>query len=67
VPLEDVMALTVVGFLFLYVISRLISVTFSAKTVNTSKSNIRWAGFLQPRNFPVHSFIDGLASDLVCR
>jgi zinc transporter ZupT len=51
VPLEDVMALTVVGFLFLYVISRLISGHVFSKDGEYVEIKHPLGGLSQRRNF----------------
>jgi zinc transporter ZupT len=61
VLLEDVMALTIVGFLFLYVISRL--VTSHVFNENGEYIEVRHplGGLFATSELSVHSFIDGLA------
>jgi len=61
VPLEDVMALTVVGFLFLYVISRLISGHVFSKDGEYVEIKHPLGGLFATSQLSVHSFIDGLA------
>jgi len=61
VPLEDVMALTVVGFLFLYVISRLISAHVFSKDGEYVEIRHPLGGLFATSQLSVHSFIDGLA------
>ena len=61
VLLEDVMALTVVGFLFLYIISKLvISHAFTADGEYTEVKH-PLGGLFATSELSVHSFIDGLA------
>jgi zinc transporter ZupT len=60
VLLEDVMALTVVGFLFLYIISRLINAhVFKDGEYTEVKHPL--GGLFATSELSVHSFIDGLA------
>jgi ZIP family zinc transporter len=60
VLLEDVMALTVVGFLFLYVISKLVaSHVFKGGKYTEVKHPV--GGLFATSELSVHSFIDGLA------
>jgi zinc transporter ZupT len=61
VLLEDVMALTVVGFLFLYVISRLISAHVFSKDGEYVEVRHPVGGLFATSELSVHSFIDGLA------
>ncbi len=61
IRLEDVMALTVVGFLFLYIISRVISHhVFSSKGEYVEVKH-PLGGVFATSELSVHSFIDGLA------
>jgi ZIP family zinc transporter len=60
VVLEDVMALTVVGFLFLYIISRLITGHIFKNGVYTETRH-PLGGLFATSELSVHSFIDGLA------
>jgi len=61
VLLEDVMALTVVGFLFLYIISKLvISHAFTADGEYTEVKH-PLGGLFATSELSIHSFIDGLA------
>ena len=59
--LEDVMALTVVGFLFLYIISRLISAHVFSKDGVYVEVKHPLGGVFATSELSVHSFIDGLA------
>lgn len=61
VLLEDVMALTVVGFLFLYIISRLISAHIFSKEGEYVEVRHPLGGLFATSELSVHSFIDGLA------
>jgi zinc transporter ZupT len=61
VLLEDVMALTVVGFLFLYMISRLISAHVFSKEGEYVEVRHPLGGLFATSELSVHSFIDGLA------
>jgi zinc transporter ZupT len=61
VLLEDVMALTVVGFLFLYIISRLISAHVFSKEGEYIEVKHPLGGVFATSELSVHSFIDGLA------
>jgi ZIP family zinc transporter len=61
VLLEDVMALTVVGFLFLYIISRLISQHVFSKEGEYVEVKHPLGGVFATSELSVHSFIDGLA------
>lgn len=61
VLLEDVMALTVVGFLFLYVISKLISAHVFSKEGEYVEVKHPLGGLFATSELSVHSFIDGLA------
>jgi ZIP family zinc transporter len=61
VVLEDVMALTVVGFLFLYIISRLIIAHVFNKEGEYSEIKHPLGGLFATSELSVHSFIDGLA------
>jgi ZIP family zinc transporter len=60
VVLEDVMALTVVGFLFLYIISRLIT-AHVFKDGEYTETRHPLGGLFATSELSVHSFIDGLA------
>jgi zinc transporter ZupT len=61
VPLEDVMALTVVGFLFLYIISRIITSHVLNKDGEYIEVKHPLGGLFATSQLSVHSFIDGLA------
>jgi ZIP family zinc transporter len=61
VLLEDVMALTVVGFLFLYIISRLITAHVFSKDGEYVEIRHPLGGLFATSELSVHSFIDGLA------
>jgi len=61
VLLEDVMALTVVGFLFLYIISKLITAHVFSKTGEYTEIKHPIGGLFATSELSVHSFIDGLA------
>jgi zinc transporter ZupT len=61
VLLEDVMALTVVGFLFLYVISRVISHHVFSNEGEYVEVKHPFGGLFATSELSVHSFIDGLA------
>jgi zinc transporter ZupT len=61
VLLEDVMALTVVGFLFLYIISRLITAHVFSKDGEYIEVKHPLGGLFATSELSVHSFIDGLA------
>lgn len=61
VLLEDVMALTVVGFLFLYIISRLINEHVFSKDGEYIEVKYPLGGVFATSELSVHSFIDGLA------
>ncbi len=61
VLLESVMALTVVGFLFLYIISRLISAHVFNKDGEYVEVRHPLGGLFATSELSVHSFIDGLA------
>ena len=61
VPLEDVMALTVVGFLFLYIISRTITSHVLNKDGEYIEVKHPLGGLFATSQLSVHSFIDGLA------
>lgn len=61
VLLEDVMALTVVGFLFLYIISRVITAHVFNKTGEYTEIKHPLGGLFATSELSVHSFIDGLA------
>jgi ZIP family zinc transporter len=59
--LENVMALTVVGFLFLYIISRAITRHVYNKDGEYSEIKHPLGGLFATSQLSVHSFIDGLA------
>jgi len=61
VNLENVMALTVVGFLFLYIISRAITRHVYDKDGSYSEIKHPLGGLFATSQLSVHSFIDGLA------
>jgi ZIP family zinc transporter len=61
VLLEDVMALTVVGFLFLYIISRLVGEHVFSKDGEYVEVKHPLGGVFATSELSVHSFIDGLA------
>jgi len=61
VLLEDVMALTVVGFLFLYIISRMITEHVFSKDGEYVEVKHPVGGVFATSELSVHSFIDGLA------
>jgi zinc transporter ZupT len=61
VLLEDVMALTVVGFLFLYIISQLITAHVFNKDGEYIEVRHPLGGLFATSELSVHSFIDGLA------
>jgi len=61
VLLEDVMAVTVIGFLFLYIISRVISHHVFEKSGEYVEVKHPVAGLFATSELSVHSFIDGLA------
>ncbi len=61
VPLEDVMALTVVGFLFLYIVSRMITSHVFNKDGEYIEVKHPLGGLFATSELSVHSFIDGLA------
>ncbi len=61
VDLEAVMALTVVGFLFLYIISRIISEHVFGKEGEYVEVKHPLGGVFATSELSVHSFIDGLA------
>ena len=61
VLIEDVMALTVVGFLFLYVVSRLITAHVFNKDGEYIEVRHPLGGLFATSELSVHSFIDGLA------
>jgi zinc transporter ZupT len=61
VLLEDVMALTVVGFLFLYIVSRSISEHVFSKDGEYVEVKHPIGGVFATSELSVHSFIDGLA------
>jgi zinc transporter ZupT len=59
--LEDVMALTVVGFLFLYIISNLVTKHVFSKDGEYVEVKHPLGGVFATSELSVHSFIDGLA------
>jgi ZIP family zinc transporter len=61
VLLESVMALTVVGFLFLYVISRMITAHVFSRDGEYIEVKHPVGGLFATSELTVHSFIDGLA------
>jgi ZIP family zinc transporter len=61
VLLEEVMALTVVGFLFLYIISKLITAHVFSKAGEYTEIKHPLGGLFATSQLSVHSFIDGLA------
>jgi ZIP family zinc transporter len=61
VDLEDVMALTVVGFLFLYIISRMINEHVFSQDGEYVEVKHPLGGVFATSELSVHSFIDGLA------
>ena len=61
VPIEDVMALTVVGFIFIYVISRVISHHVFSNEGEYVEVKHPFGGLFATSELSVHSFIDGLA------
>jgi zinc transporter ZupT len=61
VDLEEVMALMVVGFLFLYIISRMISEHVFSKEGEYVEVKHPLGGVFATSELSVHSFIDGLA------
>ena len=61
VLLEEVMAMTVVGFLFLYIISRMISKHVYGKDGEYVEVKHPLGGVFATSQLSVHSFIDGLA------
>ena len=61
VLLEEVMALTVVGFLFLYIISRVITHHVFSKEGEYIEMKHPFGGLFAASQLSVHSFIDGLA------
>jgi len=61
VPIEDVMALTVVGFIFLYIISRVISHHVFSNEGDYVEVKHPIGGLFATSELSVHSFIDGLA------
>lgn len=61
VPIENVMALTVVGFIFLYVISRVISHHVYSNEGEYVEVKHPLGGLFATSELSVHSFIDGLA------
>ena len=61
VLLEDVMVLTVVGFLFLYIVSRLITAHVFSKSGEYTEVKHPLGGVFATSELSVHSFIDGLA------
>ena len=61
VLLENVMALTVVGFLFLYIISRVITKHVYTEDGEYTETKHPIGGLFATSQLSVHSFIDGLA------
>lgn len=61
VQLESVMALTVAGFLFLYIISRLVTHHVFSKEGEYVEAKHPLGGLFATSELSVHSFIDGLA------
>jgi zinc transporter ZupT len=61
VLLEDVMALTVVGFLFLYIVSQLINAHVFSREGEYVEVKHPLGGVFATSELSVHSFIDGLA------
>jgi zinc transporter ZupT len=61
VLLEDVMALTVVGFLFLYIFSKVITHHVFDKDGKYTETKHPFGGLFATSQLSVHSFIDGLA------
>jgi zinc transporter, ZIP family len=61
VPLENVMTLTVVGFLFLYILSKAISHHVYSSEGEYVEVKHPLGGFFATSELSVHSFIDGLA------
>jgi ZIP family zinc transporter len=61
VPLEEVMALTVVGFLFLYIISRVVTRHVFNEYGEYIEVKHPLGGLFAASQLSVHSFIDGLA------
>jgi ZIP family zinc transporter len=61
VLLEEVMAVTVVGFLFLYIISRMVSGHVFGKNGEYVEVKHPLGGLFAGSELSVHSFIDGLA------
>src|SRR5512136_371495 len=61
VLLEEVMAITVVGFLFLYIISRMVSGHVFGKNGEYVEVRHPLGGLFAGSELSVHSFIDGLA------
>jgi len=61
VLLEDVMALTVVGFLFLYIISRLVIAHVFTEDGKYTEIRHPLGGLFATSELSVHSFVDGLA------
>ncbi len=59
--LEEVMAITVVGFLFLYIISRIVSGHVFGKNGEYVEVRHPLGGLFAGSELSVHSFIDGLA------
>ncbi len=59
--LEEVMAITVVGFLFLYIISRMVSGHVFGKNGEYVEVRHPLGGLFAGSELSVHSFIDGLA------
>jgi zinc transporter ZupT len=61
VDLEEIMALTVVGFLFLYIISRMVSGHVFSKDGEYVEVKHPLGGVFATSELSVHSFMDGLA------
>jgi len=61
VLLEEVMAITVVGFLFLYIISRMVSGHVFGKNGEYVEVRHPLGGLFAGSELSVHSFVDGLA------
>lgn len=61
VLIEDMMVLTVIGFLFLYIISRLINSHVFSKNGEYTEVKHPLGGIFATSELSLHSFIDGLA------
>ena len=61
VPLENVMTLTVIGFLFLYILSKAVSHHVFSSDGEYVEVKQPLGGFFATSELSVHSFIDGLA------